>query len=778
MVTMLSLIIALVLVPLLGSPARAGTYNVNAGDIGIPSDCEQEDPEVDDCTFSDAVNDAGRTPGPDTITINVTKNVVHTDRPVVVITGVGALFLEGITLDGAPQRSTVPGVPENIPPVTLAGGGIVLNGDDNQLMDLHIPGEPGSAVLLVAGDRTRLRGVWLGFTHFQGGVVGDSHAPSALSCYQADDLVVESTTAMRNVFAGTSGPAIFLDRCSHVTILDSRIGLLPSSMMFPPETTNGILISQSFDVAIGDAFPENRNVIAGIGVTLDGVNDLGGYAINADQSGRVEIVGNYIGTNGVDVIRNRAGIRTSNHTGTIEIIGNVISGSGDPEALAQDPRVGAGIYLGPTVGSFTATIQGNKIGTDPTGTVAMPNVRDNIVAVAGANSRVLIGGTEPGQGNVIAHSLFGSGVQMEAFDLGAVTVLGNSIFDNEGGAAEPSPNPANPGLGIAFLFSGSPLPNDDVTFPYDTDGGFNDFQNHPIIETAESDGAATHVVGRLRSTEQMPFRLEFFSSAECDPSGYGEGELFLGAVEGPAVQTNAQGELLFDAMLPVPIPDTHTAVTATATRRLSSDVTSEFSPCVVPETTGPIAGSDTCLVAQLRAASRLANVRLVCEAKHAANLDGARRDACLVKAEASFDKTYQKALDKAAKKGETCRLAGAAATARAALAGAADAAAASLLQGFEENDGVDRTLRKKLLKAAGVLAGAWLAAEAGDVKKPDPGKLAKNVEKARTKFDGVTAAAIERAAKKNLTYAGLPPADVAAAVRVFVDAFLALAGKD
>jgi hypothetical protein len=172
---------------------------------------------------------------------------------------------------------------------------------------------------------------------------------------------------------------------------------------------------------------------------------------------------------------------------------------------------------------------------------------------------VTIGGTSAGEGNEIAGHL-GSGVTV-ANTFSGVRITGNSIHDN--GA-----------LGIDLITNGlqtGVTPND----PLDADTGGNGLQNYPVMLSAGSGLATTSVAGTLDSLPGKSFSLEFFASAACDPSGFGEGRTFLGAVE---VTTNAAGSTTFDALLPV-AAGAGAFVTATATL-LSTGSTSEFSACV------------------------------------------------------------------------------------------------------------------------------------------------------------------------------------------------------
>ena len=61
----------------------------------------------------------------------------------------------------------------------------------------------------------------------------------------------------------------------------------------------------------------------------------------------------------------------------------------------------------------------------------------------------------------------------------------------------------------------------------------------PFLSDASS---SITIEGTLNSTPNTNFTLEFFANAELDPSGYGEGETFLGSTD---VTTDANGDASF-----------------------------------------------------------------------------------------------------------------------------------------------------------------------------------------------------------------------------------------
>ena len=143
-------------------------------------------------------------------------------------------------------------------------------------------------------------------------------------------------------------------------------------------------------------------------------------------------------------------------------------------------------------------------------------------------------------------------------------ILQNSIFSNIG-------------LGIQLGSLTSPLPND----PGDTDSGPNDLQNYPVLTDALALKKNTSVTGTLNSAPNQAYRVELFANGACDPSGSGEGLVFLTAIP---VATDGSGNGSFSAKLSLADAPPGTFITSTATGpSLESPLgeTSEFSACVL-----------------------------------------------------------------------------------------------------------------------------------------------------------------------------------------------------
>ena len=294
------------------------------------------------------------------------------------------------------------------------------------------------------------------------------------------------------------------------------------------------------------------------GLFLVGDNStLRGLAINRFSGPGIEILGdgdkiegNFIGTDASGTVArgNGEGVRVdgTNHRigGTTASARNLISGN-----------TGSAIHFLPHAG--TSVIQGNYIGTTVAGNAALGNG----IGVEMWGYRNTIGGTTAGAGNVIAFNS-GIGVELPLAFSGTWhnAILGNSIFSNGALGIDLATDIGGRGDGVT--------PNDDE----DWDVGADMLQNYPVLTSATS-GASGKVTGTLNSEANAVYRIEFFVSPTCDPSGHGEGASFLG---GGDVTTDNNGNVSFTAT--VAALTAGQVVTATTTNVATND-TSEFSAC-------------------------------------------------------------------------------------------------------------------------------------------------------------------------------------------------------
>jgi len=194
-----------------------------------------------------------------------------------------------------------------------------------------------------------------------------------------------------------------------VLIEGNKVGTDVTGTVAIPNSVDGIRLIPAIDTTIGGTAMGAGNLISG--------NTIDGIQVQNSSSGTV-IEGNIIGlvAGGTSALPNsNYGIETLfGATGTV-IADNVISGN-----------TLEGISLGNS--SLDSLVQGNLIGTDSTGTFALGNQEDGIgIEISSGNT---IGGTGPGQGNVISGN-FGAGI----LDQGSSDNLfeGNLIGTNAAG---------------------------------------------------------------------------------------------------------------------------------------------------------------------------------------------------------------------------------------------------------------------------------------------------------------------------------------------------------
>lgn len=194
--------------------------------------------------------------------------------------------------------------------------------------------------------------------------------------------------------------------------------------------------------------------------------------------------------------------------------------------------------FGSSLGTKANRVQNNHIGTDKFGTGALGNGFGSVFVVDSLGNA--IGGGEA-EANLIAVNK-GDGVALRSL---------NNTFADTGNAIRSNSIVSNEELGID-LHQDGPTAND----PKDPDTGENGQQNKPNLTSAVDSGGKTTVRGRLNSTPNETFMIEFFSN----PLGE-EGKRFL---EQKAVTTNADGLASFAFAPTQAVPAGH-GMTATAT---------------------------------------------------------------------------------------------------------------------------------------------------------------------------------------------------------------------
>ncbi len=325
---------------------------------------------------------------------------------------------------------------------------------------------------------------------------------------------------------------------------------------------NGIVVQYSFNGApvvansrIGGLDPADRNVISVYGYST---------GILIGPANGTVIQGNFIGVDasGSAALGNGGGGIYCYPCDEITIGGaekgarNVIAGNAGE------------VFIYTSAGG--AKIQGNYSGTDATGRTRLGGGNG-----AGVNwyisTGTTVGGTAPGEGNVIAYNNMGVGHAANGGGAGN-RIRGNSIHDSQFAASG-----ANR-LGIDIRGDGI-TPNDAC------EANPNLGQNFPVLTGATVGASGITIDGSLNSLPGASYTIDFYASASCDPSGHGEGALFLGSTD---VTTAGDCIAPFTVSFPGSLPP-GSSIAATALDAAGN--TSEFSACTALSGNGGASGA-------------------------------------------------------------------------------------------------------------------------------------------------------------------------------------------
>jgi len=466
------------------------------------------DGEGDTIAFNIPSSDGGCKP----TTINATTAAVCKIAPTSPLPALSAssTVINGYTQPGAAANTNPPGAADNaIITVQLDGSsavstsinGLVVRGITDTIEGLSITSFNGSGIALSYARGSTVSGTYIGVTPDGGTGRGNADGVDIVSndpAYPATQNTIGGTSpAARNVISGNAHSGIALSPSTGgqagATIVGNDIGTDASGCHALANGT-GITVGGfrgASSATIGGPSAAMRNVISG--------NSVAGIVISTDQGAASAIVeGNYIGTDAMGMHALGNGVGIAQHEGQTTIggstvgTGNVVSGNtGDGLAISGDALIRS-----------HATVQGNLVGTDATGSGALGNG--------------------------------GQGVDIGDF-VSATTLAGNVIADNGHAGVlvtytpVPSSGPdaiphvlmtrntmvANSGLGID-------LTPEHVVNCTSTPPGANDYLPCPVITSATA--SAVSGTACAGCTVEV-----YVASNAVDDLGHGEGELYLGS---------------------------------------------------------------------------------------------------------------------------------------------------------------------------------------------------------------------------------------------------------
>ena len=475
----------------------------------------------------------------------------------------------GIIIENGASANTIGG--------TASGAANVISGNVNDGISVYDTGTSNNVVL----------GNLIGANATGSAALPNTLSGIAIAAGATANTIGGTTAAAANVIFGNDGAGVSMGGAG---TNDNVVwgNLIGTNATGAPGLGNFSGVEINFGASgntVGGTVTGASNVISGNGY----------YGVDISNANGNLVLGNFIGTNSADAtglgnlgcgIRVEDGASANTIGGTVSAAANVVSGNGN----------GITIYGS---GTNDNVVLGNLIGTNATGSAALPNIQGVVIEDnATANT---IGGTVTGAANVISGNRY-DGILISGYGSGTNdnVVLGNFIGTDKTATLElgntaagvlisggPSSNTiggtvAGAGNTIAFNPEGVVLTDvatvdnaieENSIFGNTglgitlTDGLPNDGQPAPHLTSAVSTSTTT-VTGSLTAPTGA-YRLEFFASPNSGPAA--QGETFLGSstvtVSGGATPFTATG------LLAVPA---NSYVTATATS--SSGDTSQFSP--------------------------------------------------------------------------------------------------------------------------------------------------------------------------------------------------------
>jgi hypothetical protein len=463
----------------------------------------------------------------------------------------------GVAIGDAATNNTIDG--------TAAGARNVISGNTASGLTLSGLGTTGNQV----------QGNYVGTDVTGTLVLGNGTDGVALDGAGTNNNTVGGTTPeARNIISGNGRAGlVILNGASQNIAQGNYVGTDVSGSAALSNGNDGVVVqgAGTNNNTIGGTTPGAGNLISG--------NRFVGLQLGGGASGNV-IQGNYIGTDvtGTIAVANGAGTGydavSITDAGTANnLIGGAAPGAGN--LISGNPYDGLRITGGPS----NTVVQGNLIGTDVTGTLALPNgygagTTGAVVIDAGA-ANTIIGGTTPGAGNVISgNSVNGLHIAMLSGSAATGTVVQGNLIGTDVTGTQALPNFGTgvlisagasgsliggtiPGAGntIAFNANDGVLVDtatgvaiqqnsihDNGNLGIELSNGGNNNQAFPVLMSATSDGVRTTITGTFTSTPNTTFTLEFFLNSAPNPSGYGEGQQYLGSW---TVTTDGKGNATF-----------------------------------------------------------------------------------------------------------------------------------------------------------------------------------------------------------------------------------------
>lgn len=520
------------------------TFRVTNTDDGGPGSMRQ------------AILDANADAGADAITFSIGSGV-RTISPASRL----PIITHAVTIDATTQ----PGF-AGLPVIELNGGGRKSNGTIVQAGNSTVRGlainrfDPGITFSVRGGNIIEGNLIGTDVT----GTVAQGNSFGVFTIDSPGNTIGGTTAAARNVISGNSVDGVQISESSSSTTTETKVlgNFIGTNVAGTVAVGNGNvgvnIVFLPFNNTVGGTTAGARNVISG-----------NQYDVEIEDSSGNLVQGNFIGTDAT-------GSSALGSSGIVRRNGVYISGVDEPTrgntiggTTASTRNIISGqTFQGVLIASSEAAenlIQGNYIGTDVSGTLDLGNQQGGVNVEGFANDNTI-------DSNLIAFNRF-NGIRLPSVEAAVrITIRSNLILTT--GAIPIDLN----GEGVT--------PNDDR----DGDAGANELQNFPVLTSAitfiNSDFAngavvpstSATVTGKLNSSPNSTFTLEFFFGLNCQASSH----RFTGAIPSVLsaiqVMTDNDGNAPFTYTFEIPNGFGGGYVNSTATDSVGN--TSEFSACI------------------------------------------------------------------------------------------------------------------------------------------------------------------------------------------------------
>ncbi len=383
----------------------------------------------------------------------------------------------GILLDGGDQNNTIGGSRE-------IGTGPTRQGN-------LLSGNRKSGLLMRGSDTTSntVSGNLIGTDATGSRAFGNGSSNVVIEEGSSYNVVGGSGPGEGNLISGSADNGILIyDASNHNTVSGNSIGTNISGTAAIPNANRGVEITNSaaYNVIGGDA-PGEGNLISG--------NTGNGVLIRDCGTISNTVSGNYIGTNASGT----ASIGVASDASMGVALGecaqyNVVGGDTPGERNLISGNGLDGVFLA-GLDTMYNTVSGNYIGTNISGTDAIPNTFHGVQIRDGASYNT-IGGDTPGERNLISGNT-GSGINVEGSDTMSNTVSGNYIGTDVSGTAAISNSAGGVRIsaGAQYNVIGGATPAERNLISGNNDSGVNLFDSGTMSNTVSGNTIGTDAGG-------------------------------------------------------------------------------------------------------------------------------------------------------------------------------------------------------------------------------------------------------------------------------------------